>query len=227
MSVRPTAPVGSAGGGLPLRPLAFVLASAALLGVLGGLVVHELRSHSAPVAKPRLPSLHGQAVWPAGERLAPPIELRDQTGARVSLAGLRGRPVLLTFLDSRCHAECPIMGRQIAGVLGGLPAAERPTLLVVSADRAGDTPASIRHALAEWRLAGPWRTYWLNGSAASVGRVWRSYQILVQPKSGDIVHSLALYLIDRRGYERTGYLVPFLPSFVQRDLARLAREERA
>jgi hypothetical protein len=31
-------------------------------------------------------------------------------------------------------------------------------------------------------------------------------------------------LIDRRGDERTAYLFPFLPAFVQRDLGRLARE---
>jgi hypothetical protein len=52
--------------------------------------------------------------------------------------------------------------------------------------------------------------------------VWRAYGVTVEPGSNDIVHSLALYLIDRRGDERTAYLFPFLPSFVQRDLARLA-----
>ena len=227
MTAQPGAPVVSAGRGSQLRRLGLVLSSAAVLGALGAVALHELRPQSVQTAKPRLPAFHGQAIWPAGERPSPPIELRDQTGARVSLAGLRGRPVLLTFLDSRCHAECPIMGREIAGVLDGIPAAERPTLLVVSADPAGDTPASIRQALRKWGLAGSWTTYWLNGRAANVKRVWRSYQILVEPRSGDIVHSLALYLIDRRGYERTGYLFPFLPSFVQRDLVKLARERGA
>ena len=54
--------------------------------------------------------------------------------------------------------------------------------------------------------------------------MWRLYGVTVEPTSNDIVHSLALYLIDRRGDERTAYLFPFLQSFVQRDLARLARE---
>jgi hypothetical protein len=44
------------------------------------------------------------------------------------------------------------------------------------------------------------------------------------PTTNDVVHSLALYLIDRRGYERTAYLFPFLQGFVQRDLGRLAQE---
>jgi hypothetical protein len=35
---------------------------------------------------------------------------------------------------------------------------------------------------------------------------------------------MALYLIDRRGDERAGYLFPFLPNFVALDLRTLARE---
>jgi cytochrome oxidase Cu insertion factor (SCO1/SenC/PrrC family) len=37
--------------------------------------------------------------------------------------------------------------------------------------------------------------------------VWRAYRIAVlQTKSGDIAHSDAFYVIDRRGYERAGFL---------------------
>ena len=74
----------------------------------------------------------------------------------------------------------------------------------------------------KWGLAGPWRWHWLNALATQLASVWRPYGITVEPTSNDIVHSLALYLIDRRGYERTAYLFPFLPGFVQGDLARLA-----
>jgi hypothetical protein len=37
--------------------------------------------------------------WPAGRRRAPVFRLRDQLGRPVSLAGLRGRPVIVTFID--------------------------------------------------------------------------------------------------------------------------------
>jgi hypothetical protein len=33
--------------------------------------------------------------------------------------------------------------------------------------------------------------------------------------------AIAVYLIDRKGFERTGYLFPFLPSFVALDLKTL------
>jgi cytochrome oxidase Cu insertion factor (SCO1/SenC/PrrC family) len=141
----------------------------------------------------------------------------------VSLARLRGRPVLLTFLDSQCTSECPIQGRQLASILRRLPAAERPTLVVVSVDPSGDTPASIRTATRKWGLAGAWGWHWLNGSTTRLRVVWHQYGITVDPTSGDIQHSLVLYLIDRDGFERTAYLFPFLSGFVQGDLAKLGK----
>jgi protein SCO1/2 len=208
-----------------LRRAVIVLLAAVVLGAGGGALIKVLTGSGTAAAGPALPTLHGQAVWHAGARRAPNVTLRDQTGAVVSLASLRGRPVLLTFLDSQCKSSCPIEGRQLGSILRRLPAVQRPTLVIVSVNHAGDTPAGIRRSLAEWRLNGPWAVHWLNASTrAQLASVWRAYGVRVIPKTNDVVHSLTLYLIDRRGYERTAYLFPFLQGFVQRDLGRLARE---
>jgi protein SCO1/2 len=209
-----------------LRPALTILLAALVLGAGGGALIRVLTgSGTAAAAKLSLPTLHGQAVWKAGERRAPDVSLRDQTGRLVTLASLRGRPVVLTFLDSQCKSSCPIEGRQLGSVLRRLPAAQRPALVIVSVNHAGDTPAGIRHALAEWDLNGSWAVHWLNArTRAQLASVWRAYGVRVIPTSNDVVHSLTLYLIDRRGYERTAYLFPFLQGFVQRDLGRLARE---
>jgi cytochrome oxidase Cu insertion factor (SCO1/SenC/PrrC family) len=208
-----------------LRLALMILLAAVVVGAGGGALIRVLTGSGAAAAKRLLPTLHGQAVWKAGARRAPNISLRDQTGRVVTLASLRGSPVVLTFLDSQCKSSCPIEGRQLGSVLRRLPAAQRPTLVIVSVNHAGDTPAGIRRALAEWHLNGPWAVHWLNASTrAQLASVWRSYRVRVIPKSNDVVHSLALYLIDRRGYERTAYLFPFLQGFVQRDLGRLAQE---
>jgi cytochrome oxidase Cu insertion factor (SCO1/SenC/PrrC family) len=202
-----------------------ILLAAVVVGAGGGALIRVLTGTGAAAARPSLPTLHGQAVWKAGARRAPNVSLRDQTGRVVTLASLRGSPVVLTFLDSQCKSSCPIEGRQLGSVLRRLPATERPTLVIVSVNHTGDTPAGIRHALSEWHLNGPWAVHWLNASTrAQLASVWRSYGVRVIPKSNDVVHSLALYLIDRRGYERTAYLFPFLQGFVQRDLGRLAQE---
>lgn len=199
-----------------------LLAVAAAAGLMAGVAIQL--AHRTNAAAPPLPELHGQGVWAAGARPAPDFALRDQSGTLVSLRALRGHTVLLTFLDSQCHSSCPIVGRQLGSVLRRLAPAARPVVVVVSVDPKGDTPAEIRHALATWQLQGPWMLHWVNGSSrAQLARVWSRYGVVVQPKSNDVVHSLALYLIDRRGDERTAYLFPFLPSFVQRDLTHLAQ----
>ena len=198
------------------RLAAVAIALAALGGVGVALVAYlALGSAEAGLA---LPQMHGQVSWPAGERPAPPFELRDQNGRVVSLPDLRDRPLLITFLDSRCVEQCPIAGRQLGMMLRGMAPADRPALLIVSVDPAGDTPASIRRAMRTWGLAGPYRWHWLRGSKSELAAIWRHYGIRGEQAS------VALYLIDRRGFKRTGYLFPFLPNFVALDLQTLARE---
>lgn len=62
------------------------------------------------------------------------------------------------------------------------------------------------------------------GARAQLAPVWRAYHINVAPRpvGGDIAHTEAAYLIDRRGYERSAYLYPFAPQFVTHDLRVLA-----
>jgi cytochrome oxidase Cu insertion factor (SCO1/SenC/PrrC family) len=208
------------------RRLALLLALGAVGGMGVGVVAHVAYGETDRAA-PILPGLHGQVSWAPGERAAPSFRLRNQHGTTVSLAGLRGRPVLVTFLDSLCTTQCPVTGHQLGTVLRRMDPADRPTLVIVSVDPRGDTRASIRRAASNWGLAGPWRWHWLRGTRAELSRVWAAYGITVQPATNDITHGLALYLVDRRGSQRTGYLFPFLPNFVALDLVRLAREEEA
>lgn len=195
------------------------VAFAVVAGSAAGLVAARVHSHRGAL---RLPAFHGQETWAAGTRRAPSFALRDQRGALVSPAELRGSPVLVTFLDSRCTSDCPIEARELSLVLHRVPASSRPTLVIVSVDPAGDTHASIAKAMRRWRLAGPWRWHWVSGTRAQLAPVWRAYGIEVSQRTGDVVHGMALYLVDRDGNERTGYLFPFLPGFLTTDLERLA-----
>jgi len=166
--------------------------------------------------------LRGEATWAAGARPAPEITtLRDQSGGLFSLSSLHGHTVVMEFFDSHCHQECPLAGHALAAAERALPAAQRPVLVVVSVNPQ-DTPASARAAVRAWGLAGiaPW--HWLMGSRVQLAPVWHRYRIDVHPGTGDISHTEALYLIDRRGDERSGYLYPYLPGSVTHDLRALA-----
>jgi cytochrome oxidase Cu insertion factor (SCO1/SenC/PrrC family) len=198
------------------RAVALLLALGAAAGVSLGLIAHAAFGETERIS-PALPAFHGQVTWAPGERAAPPFRLRDQDGAVVSLAGLRDRPVLLTFFDSRCHHPCHLAGLQLGTMLRQMEPADRPTLVIVSVDPSVDTPVRIRHAMTAWGLAGPWRSHWLRGRRRELAPVWAAYGI--RPTA------LALYLLDRQGFLRTGYLFPFLPNFVALDLRKLAAEQ--
>jgi cytochrome oxidase Cu insertion factor (SCO1/SenC/PrrC family) len=213
-----------------------VLVAAALLGAGAGAMLHELlgRSAGAPATAVGLHGqpagvvrLHGQATWAAGVRPAPAIALPDQSGRMFALSSTRGHTVALAFFDSHCTQSCPLEGRALAAALRSMPARERPVLVLVSVNPA-DTPASTRAAMRRWGLASVAVWHWLRGRHAALARVWKAYRIFVAaPAHGDIVHTEALYLIDRRGYERSGYLYPFLPRFVTLDLRVLGGRGRA
>ncbi len=217
-------PTRTSGRRLGAAQLTAVIVGAALLGTGIGVGLHFVLSGHAPAASPTRAgsvALHGQATWPAGTRPAPAITtLVDQSGRRFSLSSLRGHTVAMTFFDSHCTQACPLEGRALAASIRALPAAQRPALVVVSVNPL-DTSASTRRAVRRWGLAGvAW--HWLRGSHAVLARVWKAYRIFVAPAKGDITHTEALYLIDRRGYERSGYLYPFATRFVSSDLRVLS-----
>ncbi|HTP20902.1 MAG TPA: SCO family protein [Solirubrobacteraceae bacterium] len=205
--------------------IAAVLAVAVLLGVAAAAAAHFIFAKTAP-APATVSSrfgLDGQATWAAGARPAPPIAgLHDQTGQVFSLASLRGRTIAMTFFDSHCTQECPLEGRALAAAERALPAAERPVLVAVSVNLA-DTPASDAAAARAWGLSEAAGWHWLMGTPAALRRVWNEYHIYVgKPVGGDIPHTEALYLVDARGDERSGYLYPFAGRFVTHDLRALA-----
>lgn len=167
----------------------------------------------------RGPAVNGDAVWKAGTRPAPSFDLTDQRGRSVSLASLRGRPLLLTFLDSKCTTLCPIVGHQLGVVerhLGGQPV----RLVIVSVDPA-DTRHTVAAAARKWGWHGHWQ--WLMGTPARLAPVWRAYGIGVQPTATDIAHSMAVYVIDGQGDERAGFLPPLAISRLVSDVRLLQR----
>lgn len=208
--------------GVTRRFAVSAVAIAALAGVGLGIGLHHA-GHDSSNRSSGEAGLNGQAIWPAGFRHAPNFSLPDQSGGLFSLASSRGRPVVLMFMDSRCHQECPLEGRALAAGLRTVPDAQRPLIVVVSVNPWEDTPASARRAIERFGLASfDWR--WLLGSRQRLEPVWRKFRIEVRRRAGDIEHSDALYLIDPRGFERAGMVYPFLPSWVSNDLKTLAAE---
>jgi protein SCO1/2 len=160
-------------------------------------------------------------TMPPGLRAAD-FSLRDQNGHRVSLAGDRGKVVVLTFIHSLCHDTCPFMVEQIKGALNDLPRAGRgvPTI-GVSVDPSEDTVGHRRAFLAKHAMTD--RLAFVNGPMPEMRRIWHDYAMA--PVTPKVDHSTFVLLIDKRGYERVGFAADQLtPEGLAHDIRVLQRE---
>ena len=190
------------------RSIGYALITGGLLGLVAAILLIVIADPGGPADVSAAPPVRADATWAAGARPAPDFTLANQDGRAVSLSSLRGRVVLLTFLDSRCTHLCRLEGPLLGDVQRALPEAERPMIVVVSVNPE-DTAASVRSAARDWGwLPDGW--HWLMGSRQHLARVWDAYGVDVQQTPGDLLHTGALYVIDRAGDERAGYATPFV-----------------
>lgn len=138
---------------------------------------------------------------PAGIELVD-FALRDHTGELVRSRDLRGRVVLLTFLDSQCTESCPVIASLVARTLEALTPSERRELVAVaiSTDPAEDTRASVRDFLRRDRALGRIRYVGGGEPVAKLKPLWKRFKILSSYESGeDTLHSAPVRIYDRDG----------------------------
>ncbi len=176
----------------------WLCALAAIAGVAFALTAPRLFVHPQPAA------LGGGMVMGPRQEAAPDFTLRDQRGASVSLSSFHGRVVALTFLDTQCTNLCPLQAQMLGGAESDLGGGVPFSVVVVSVRPSADTPAAIATFAQANGLNGS--LYWLTGSPAQLSAVWNSYGVGVQAANGDLEHSSVIYLIDRTGFERVGFL---------------------
>jgi protein SCO1 len=188
-----------------------------LLALVAAVLAARGRDDDAPV---RGASRFEGAVMPEGLR-APDFELRNEDGERVSMRGLRGRPVLVTFLYTTCEDSCPAQANVVRGALDEL-GHELPAL-AIAVDPPRDTPRRARAFLSEQRALG--RLDFVLGSRDQLRPVWKGFAI--RPQSVTQEHQARFTLVDSRGYQRVGYPgSQATPERLAHDLRLLERETR-
>lgn len=126
--------------------------------------------------------------------------LRDETGKLVRAQELRGKAVVLTFLDTQCKETCPVIAGFVADGLALLPGSLKSSVaaVAISTDPVGDTVASRRTFLRRHGADGKLR--YLSGPLATLEPVWKGFQILSSHESGDDeVHSAPVRIYDPDG----------------------------
>jgi cytochrome oxidase Cu insertion factor (SCO1/SenC/PrrC family) len=136
-------------------------------------------------------------------RIAPAFALTDQEGRPISSAQLRGKVVVLTFLDPVCDSECPLVANQLATADRRLGSLSRDVELVAIdsnpvfthvADVAAFTESHGLGRLPNW--------HFLCGPAGVTQDVLARYGIAVDvPTVGMVEHSDGVFFIGPDGRE--------------------------
>lgn len=154
---------------------------------------------------------------------APPLALRNYTGRPVSLVGLRGKAVLLTFVYTHCADVCPLIVADLAAAQRQLGSeAKRLQILAVTVDPRRDTPATIKSFLAARDATG--RMDYLVGTLPELRRAWKAWDVAVtvDTKHATTGHSALVYGIGANGRVMVVLPADFKPSQVVHDVPLLA-----
>ena len=135
----------------------------------------------------------------------PDFELVDDHSERITRATFAGKPLLLTFIFTRCLIPnfCPLMSRNFSEIRKALAAQPAPgnesvQYLSISFDPDYDTPERL--AAYAGRIA-PERANWrfASGATDQISRLTKAFSVYVQPESGTISHGLCTALIGADG----------------------------
>ncbi|HEY2371127.1 MAG TPA: SCO family protein [Gaiellaceae bacterium] len=198
---------------------------AVLVGACVGIGAVALRSPRSAAGRP---IVSGPATtWKAGVKRSPAFDLRDENGDRVSTAALRGRPLIVTFIDPLCRNYCPIEATRLEQVVRALPRASRPAIVAVSVNVQGDARRFLVQDMHKWAAGPEW--HWGVGTPAELRSVWKRFDIGVVATTKkiagirvhEVAHTEAAYVVDANGFERALYLWPFSAADVKATLVGL------
>lgn len=136
----------------------------------------------------------------------PDFKLTNQDTGQIHLAQYRGRPLLLTFIYTRCPLPdyCPRTSRNFSEVYRGLKsvakAGQKPHLLTVSFDPEYDTPAVLREYARRYMNPPDFGTWeFATGSPEDIKSIAGHFGLIYRKESGQITHSLVTALIGADG----------------------------
>lgn len=195
----------------------------ATLAVIGGFAfatlfafgLSKLSARSADHLQPRTSGIPANVstslaymmqLSPVPAHMAPGFALTDQNGHRVSMAGLRGKSVLLTFMDPHCIDICPLVSREFLNAWRDLgPAARKNVVIVaVNVNRYHGGVSDMAAYTRRMQLGSIPTWHFVTGSLPALRKVWRDYGIYVDAPSpnADVKHTSLIYFINPQGRER-------------------------
>lgn len=210
----PSQPVTSAGWRDRMRPAALrrsaatasfsTVASAGALGLIILGAAPMAAAQANPVADPILAEAINGSSAPL-DFPAPAFSLTDEHGRTVTLASLRSKVVLLTFLDDTCSVDCPLIAqefRQAGQLLGDTQHVE---LVAINYNPIYTQVSYIQAFNRQEGLATVPNWLFLTGTRAQLEQVWRRYGAApaeILPAGSMIGHGDYAFVIDQAGHLR-------------------------
>jgi cytochrome oxidase Cu insertion factor (SCO1/SenC/PrrC family) len=186
--------------GTPVQVIAGVGALCVILVGAAPMAAASVNGHADPIVAQSIAGSNGLLDAPA-----PSFTLTGQDGRQVSLASLRGKVVLLTFLDPVCTTDCPLIAQEMRSadtMLGGK--AGNTELVAVVANPTYLSTAYTQAFTAQENLSQVPNWLFLTGSLSQLAAVWHDYGIEVEnlPAGAMAAHNDLAFVIDSAGQLR-------------------------
>jgi cytochrome oxidase Cu insertion factor (SCO1/SenC/PrrC family) len=142
-----------------------------------------------------------------GNDCLPSVSLIDQHGTAVSLASLRGKPVLIDFIYTSCASTCPLLTAKMASIahqLGPVLGAD-VTMVSITLDPEHDRPAELaKYAKSHDADENGW--IFLTGTPAQIDQVLAQFKLRrTRESDGTITHSIEAFLLGPDGHQVRQY----------------------
>jgi protein SCO1/2 len=142
-----------------------------------------------------------------GNNCLPEVSLIDQHGASISLASLKGKPVLIDFIYTSCASTCPTLTAKMAAIAHRLGPALGADVRIVSItlDPEHDTPAELaKYAASHDANGNGW--IFLTGPPAHIDQVLALFKLRrMREDDGTITHSVSAFLLGPDGHQIRQY----------------------
>lgn len=141
---------------------------------------------------------------PADSLYRAETKFTNQEGKEISLAGLRGHPVVITMVYTKCTYTCPLVVQKMKNIEKSLGSSPGLRLVLVSFDHEGETPETMRQFMKEKNLD-PARWLMVTGKTSGAVREIASLLEINYKKepSGEYSHSNVLVLLDKNGVKKS------------------------
>lgn len=150
----------------------------------------------------------GESSSDAPRDCLPELKLTDQGGREISLASLKGKPVLFDFIYATCPGPCLVLTQRMKAIADtlGPDLGAKVWMVSVTVDPEHDTPAALR-SYAKEQGAGRPGWLFLTGPPSAIDYLMAQFKLTRQRESdGTVDHVLEFFLVAPDGRPLVQYL---------------------